>query len=93
MPIDQRMRDEIAAAIGAHNAPGQKPLAAADAERLLTVMFADADICRRNLDSLIAEGFTRKTLDQLLRLLVEAGLVSKQRGTSRAPNTYRLVRR
>jgi hypothetical protein len=90
LPIDQHLRDEIAAVIGAHNATGQLPLLAADATRLLTIMFANKDVCRRNLDSLVAEGFSRGILVRLLRLLVEIGLVSKERGVSRAPNTYRL---
>ena len=90
MPIDPRRRDEVAAAVGAYNATGRKPLLADDATRLLTIMFADADVCQRNLDSLVAEGFSRGNLVRLLRALVEAGLVSKERGVSRAPNIYRL---
>ena len=68
------------------------PLEAADAIRLLTVMFADADVCRRNQESLrAAAAVGRETLVELLRVLIEAGLVSKERGTSRVPNTYRLL--
>jgi hypothetical protein len=80
-------KGEIAAAIGAYNATGRMPLPAAEATRLLTVMFADTDLCQRNLDSLAAEGFSRSKLVQLLRDLIEGGLVSKERGVSRAPNT------
>ena len=91
MPIDPQRQGEIAAAVGAHNATGRKPpLAAADATRLLTAMFVDADVCRRHQESLMAGGFSRATLVQLLRILIEAGLVSKEQGISRAPNTYRL---
>ena len=53
-------------------------------------MFADADVCQRNLDSLAAEGFARGALLQLLRDLSEADLMSKERGQGSAPNTYRL---
>jgi hypothetical protein len=91
LPIDQHDREEIAAAIGAYNATGRRPLLLADVIRLLTVMFAEADICQRNQDSLAAEGFSRGALVRLLQALVETGLVSKERGANRrAPNTYRL---
>jgi hypothetical protein len=83
-------RDEIIAAVATHNAAGRTPLLAAGALRLLTVMFADADVCRRNQESLMAEGFSSGTLVLLLQILIEAGFVSKERGVGRAPNTYRL---
>ena len=90
MPIDPRRRDEITAAVAAHIATHRRPWLTPDATRLLTIMFAEADVCQRNLDSLVAEGFSRGNLVRLLRDLIEAGLVSKERGVSRAPNTYRL---
>jgi hypothetical protein len=90
LPIDPHHQEEIAAAIGAYHATGRRQLLMADVIRLLTVMFADADVCQRNLDSLAAEGFSRGNLVRLLRALIEAGLVSKERGVSRAPNTYTL---
>ena len=40
--------------------------------------------------ALVAEGFG-KSLPVVLRALVEAGLVSRQAGTSRIPDTYRLL--
>jgi hypothetical protein len=43
------------------------------------------------LDSLRSEIFSHGTLTQLLRALLEAGLVSKERGVSRAPNIYWLL--
>jgi hypothetical protein len=91
MPIGQHHREEIATALGAYHATGRRQLLLADVMRLLTVMFADADICQRNLDSLAAEGFSRGTLVRLLRALVETGLVSKGQGKGRAPNTYHLL--
>ena len=91
MPIDQHLQEEIAAALGAYNATGRRQLLMADVMRLLTVMFADADVCQRNLDSLAAEGFSRGNLARLLRLLVVTGLVSKTRGVGGAPNTYHLL--
>jgi hypothetical protein len=81
---------EIEAAIAAHNAADREPLLTPDAMRLLTAMFADADVCRRNRESLATEGFSRGTLAQLLHDLTEAGFLSKTRGVGRTPNTYRL---
>jgi hypothetical protein len=37
-----------------------------------------------------AEGFARDRLPALLRRLVEVGLLSKERGSARVPNTYSL---
>jgi hypothetical protein len=91
LSIDPHRRDEVAAAISAYNATGRKPLLADDAIRLLTAMFANTDVCRRNRESLAAEGFSRGTLDLLLQVLIETGFVSKERGVGRAPNTYRLL--
>jgi hypothetical protein len=89
-PTDRSRRDEVAAAISPH-APRRMPLLADDGTRLLAAMFADADVCRRDLESLMAEGFSRDTLTLLLQILIKAGFVSKERGVSRAPNTYRLL--
>ena len=58
--------------------------------RLLAVMFATEDVCCLSQQALAAEGFG-KTLPEVLRALVEAGLVSRQTGTSRIPDTYRLL--
>jgi hypothetical protein len=53
-------------------------------------MFADQDVCSLSQQALVAEGFG-KTLPGVLRALVEAGFVSRQAGTSRVPDTYRLL--
>ena len=90
MPIKPRRRDEIAAAIAAHNTANRKPRLTPNATRLLTVMFADADICQRNLDSLALEGFNPRNLLLLLHYLTEAGFLTKQSGAGRTPNTYHL---
>ena len=83
-------RDDIADAVAAHIATHRRPWLTSEATRLLTIMFADADVCQRNLDSLAAEGFSRSTLVRLLRDLIKAGLVSKEQGKGSASNTYRL---
>jgi hypothetical protein len=78
-------RDVIIAAVEAHEPP--LPRAAA---RLLAIMFAEQDVCAVSQEALRAEGFS-KSLSRLLRALVDAGIVSKQAGASRVPDTYRLL--
>jgi hypothetical protein len=84
-------RIEIEAAIVAYNAADpDMPLPPAVA-RLLTVMFADADVCQRSLVSLEPEGLGMKSLLRVLQHLVEIGFVSKERHTGPgSPNVYRL---
>ena len=89
MPCASR-RDAVFAVVEAHNrahpaAPLPRPAA-----RLLAVMFATEDVCRLSQQALAAEGFG-KSLPGVLRALVEAGFVSRQTGTSRIPDTYRLL--
>ena len=81
MPCASR-RDAVSAAVEVYNrthpaAPLPRPAA-----RLLAVMFATGDVCSLSQQALVAEGFG-KTLPAVLRALVEAGLVSRQAGTSR----------
>jgi hypothetical protein len=90
MPIDPRRREAIEAAVAAHNAANRQPRLTPNATRLLTEMFAEADVCRRNLDSLVSDGLGRETLLRLLRRLSAAGFLTKTRGVGRSPNTYRL---
>ena len=58
--------------------------------RLLLVMFAEQDTCCRSQQDLMASGFG-KNLSEVLRRLVVAGFLSKQAGTSRVPDEYRLL--
>jgi hypothetical protein len=90
MPINPRRRDEIVAAVAAYNVAGRRPLLPPAATNLLTIMFADADVCQRSLASLAQEGFYRTVVAQLLRRLLEAGFLSKQRGSACIPGAYRL---
>ncbi len=90
MPCVANRREAVFAAVETYNRP---PLAAPlprAAARLLAVMFATDDVCCLSQQALAAEGFG-KTLPGLLRALVEAGIVSRQAGTSRIPDTYRLL--
>jgi hypothetical protein len=91
MPIDERRRDDIAAAVTAHNDTDPEELLPPAAARLLITMFPRGEVCQRSLDDLAGEGFDRRGVVRLLHALIEAGLLSKQRGRARhAPNLYRL---
>jgi hypothetical protein len=91
MPIDERRRDAIAAAVAAHNATDPEELLPPAAARLLITMFPRGDVCQRSLDDLAAEGIDRRTVSRLLRALVDAGFLSKDLGHGRrAANIYRL---
>ena len=91
MPIDLRRRDDIAAAVDAYNRTHPTAPLPRNAARLLAIMFSRDDVCRQSLEALEGEGFSRGLLPGMLRALTEAGLVSKQVGSARIPNTYRLL--
>jgi hypothetical protein len=82
MPTDLRRRDDIAAAVAAYDSANPKTRLPRNAARLLTIMFSDRDECSRSLEDLVEEGFGRNNLHRLLRSLVEAGLLAKQRGSA-----------
>jgi hypothetical protein len=81
---------EIEAAIAAHNGADLEPTLPPETVHLLAVMFTDADICQRPLDSLVGEGFSRRRILRLLDMLGEAGFLTKQRRVGQGPNTYHL---
>ena len=83
-------RADIEAAIAAHNNADRETLLPPSAARLLTVMFPEGSVCRRRLRELEAEGFDRRTLQHLLRALVDAGFLFKERVGGSVPNIYRL---
>ena len=89
MPIDQRRRDEIAAAVAAYDSAN--PPLPRMASRLLAAMFPTEDVCRRSLDDIaMTGGFSRKTLSATLKRLVEAGFLSRETGAGVTPDTYQL---
>jgi hypothetical protein len=90
MPTVAARREAIAAAVETYNRDHPEAPLPRLAARLLGVMFSSDDVCRQSLEALVAEGFTRKTLPGMLCALVEAGLLSKQSGSARTPNVYRL---
>ena len=83
-------RNAIIAAVEAHNRAHPSTPLPRPAARLLAVMFDTEDVCPLSQQALAAEGFG-KALPKVLRALVEAGFVSRQAGTSRVPDTYRLL--
>jgi hypothetical protein len=91
MPIDERRRNDIAAAVAAYASvhPDEVRLPRR-AVRLLAVMFPVGDVCRRSLDNLAGEGFDRRNLPGMLRRLTEAGFLSKEEGRRGIVSTYRL---
>ncbi len=90
MPIDQRRRDDIAAAVAAYDEAHPQALLPRNTARLLNAMFPLGDVCRRSLLAIAEEGFDRSRLPAALRRLVEAGLLSRQQGSGALADTYRL---
>ena len=89
MPATPSRRNAIFAAIEAHNrAHPSAPLPRLSG-RLLAFMFADQDVCCLSQQALRDEGFGQD-LPRVFRALVEAGLLSRQAGLARVPDTYRL---
>jgi hypothetical protein len=86
MPIDERRRSAIATVVAAYDRAADGPLPRNTA-RLLAVMFSDNDVCRRSLEALEEDGFTRGVLSKTLRRLEAAGVLLRERGH---PDTYRL---
>jgi hypothetical protein len=89
MPIDERRRDDIAAAVAAYDSANPSAPLPRHAARLLAAMFGRDDICQRSQEAIAAEGFSRDRLPAMLRRLVEAGFLSRHR-VARVPDTYRL---
>jgi hypothetical protein len=90
MPTDERRRDAIKATIAAYNDTDPLTPLPRNAAQLLTVMFSSEDVCQRSLLDLAAEGFDKSNLPGVLRRLIEAGFLSKERGSRRVAYTYRL---
>ena len=89
MPTAPRRRDDIEAAIAAHNSADNETVLPPSAVRLLAVMFPWDDACQRSLPELEGDGFDRRTLRGLLRALVDPGFLSTERRGG-ATTTYRL---
>ena len=91
LPTDQPRRDDIEAAVAAHNAADREPGLPPAAVRLLATMFADADVSQCSVAHLMAvTSDRRRAISRLLVLLMEAGFLSKEQSRGRIANTYRL---
>ena len=90
MPIEQRRRDEIAAAVAAYNSASPEARLPRSTVQLLAAMFPTENVCQRSLQDLAAEGFDRKRLAANLRRLAGAGFLSRTPGSGVVPDTYRL---
>ena len=87
MPINERRRDDIAAAVAAYDSANPKARLPRNAPLLLAVMFLSEDVCQRSQEAIAAEGFSR--VPAVLKRLVDAGFLSRQRGSASIPDTYR----
>ena len=56
MPIDPRRRDDIVAAVAAHDSADPSAPLPRNTARLLAAMFASDDVCQRSLEDIAAEG-------------------------------------
>jgi hypothetical protein len=83
-------RRAIEAAIAAHNSADYETVLPPSAVSLLAVMFPRDDVCQRSVADLEAEGFDERTVHYLLRALVDAGFLFKERAGGPVANTYRL---
>ena len=82
-------RDEIIAAVVAHNRANPQAPLDGTAARLLLVVFPVEDVCQRSLKDIAASGFNRPSLPTLLQRLFFAGLLTRHQMAG-APDVYRL---
>ena len=90
MPIDPNRRNAIIAAVEAHSRANPGASLPRHTARLLAFMFADGDVCCLSQQAILLEGFG-KSVSGTLRALVATGVLSRQAGTARMPDTYRLL--
>ena len=90
MPLADDRQTAFDDAVEAYNRAHPTATLPRPAARLLGVMFADSDVCQQTLDALVARGFNRVSLIRTLRALVAVGLLSREQGSGRSTNAYRL---
>ena len=91
MPIDQRRRDEIAAAVAAYDRANPKARLPRNAARLLAVMFPSEDVCQRSLEAIAAEGLQPEAgLPRCCGAWSRPGSCPGARVQALWPDTYRL---
>ena len=75
MPIDPCRRDDIVAAVAAHDSANPSAPLPRNTARLLAFMFAASDVCCLSQQAILLEGFG-KSVSGTLRALAEAGFLS-----------------
>ena len=90
MPIDERRRATIEAAVAAYDAAHPAAPLPRNTVRVLAVMFPSGDVCQQSLEAIAGEGFDRTRLRATLRRLIEARFLSRHRGSGVVPHTYHL---
>ena len=90
MPIDERRRDAIAAAVAAYDRANPKARLPHTAALLLAAMFPSEAVCQKSQDDIAAEGFSRDGMPGVLRRLEKAGFLTRQRGSGPVPDLFRL---
>ena len=90
MPIDERRRDAIAAAVAAYDRANPEARLPRTAAWLLAAMFPSEDVCQKSQDDIAAEGFSRDSMPRVLRRLEKAGFLTRQRGSGPVPDLFRL---
>ena len=83
-------RRAIEAAIAAHNSADNETVLPPSAVRLLAVMFPGTTCANAARRTWKQEGFDRRTVRFLLRALVDAGFLFKERTWGPVANIYRL---
>ena len=84
MPINERRRDDIAAAVAAYDSANPKARLPRNAARLLAVMFPTEDVCQQSLESHCC-GRVQPRLPALLKRLVECRVPVEVTGIGQYP--------
>ena len=90
MPIDERRRDAIAAAVVAYDRANPEARLPRTAALLLAAMFPSEDVCQKSQDDIAGEEFNRASMPGFLRRLEKAGFLTRQRGSGPVPDLFRL---
>src|SRR5215472_17069108 len=90
MPIDERRRDDIAAAVAAYDRANPKARLPRTAALLLAAMFPSEDVCPKSQDDIPAEGFSRDSMPGFLRRLEKAGFITRERKSAPVKDLFRM---
>ena len=90
MPIDQRRRDEIAAAVAAYDSANPRRVCRAAPRGSWPPCSRLRTCANAAWRTLLRKASTERALPANLRRLVEAGFLSRTPGSGSVPDTYRL---